>query len=104
MFDTFLFTYVLYCGGFVHFHIGIFARIGSNALLSWYLGSQMGLAGIGLALTLGTIFGQTGMFIGFAVALAVAYVLFMLFIALRSDEIKIITKDDGVLFIFPKRT
>ncbi|MBR6050260.1 MAG: hypothetical protein IKP68_03540 [Clostridia bacterium] len=38
------------------------------------------------------------MFIGFAVALAVAYVLFMLFTALRYDEIKIITEDDGVLF------
>ena len=49
MFDTFIFTYVLYRGGFVHFYAGIISRIGLNALLSWYLGSQMGLMGIGLA-------------------------------------------------------
>ncbi len=49
MFDTFLFAYVLYRNGFVQFYIAIFARIASNALLSWYLGSQMGLMGIGLA-------------------------------------------------------
>ena len=49
MFDTFLFTYVLYRGGFSHFYAGIFSRIGLNAILSWYLGSQIGLAGIGLA-------------------------------------------------------
>ena len=49
MFDTFLFTYVLYRGGFIHFYLGIFCRIGLNAILSWYLGSQMGLFGVGLA-------------------------------------------------------
>ncbi len=49
MFDTFIFTYVLYRGGFVHFHIAIISRIGVNALLSWFLGSRMGLFGIGLA-------------------------------------------------------
>ena len=49
VFDTFMFTYVLYRGGFTHFYIGIITRIGANALLSWYLGSLMGLAGIGLA-------------------------------------------------------
>ena len=49
IFDTFMFTYVLYRGGYAHFYTAIVARIGSNALLSWYLGSQMGLAGVGLA-------------------------------------------------------
>lgn len=49
MFDTFLFTYVLYRGGYVHFYLGILSRIGLNAVLSLLLGSQMGLAGIGLA-------------------------------------------------------
>jgi Na+-driven multidrug efflux pump len=49
MFDTFMFTYVLYRSGFVHFYIAIISRIGLNAFLSWYLGSQMGLMGIGLA-------------------------------------------------------
>lgn len=47
--DTFMFTYVLYSGGYVYFYIGIIARIGLNALLSWVLGSQLGLVGIGLA-------------------------------------------------------
>lgn len=49
MFDTFLFAYVLYRNGFLQFYIAIFSRIGTNALLSWYLGSKMGLMGIGLA-------------------------------------------------------
>ena len=49
MFDTFLFTYVLYRGGFVQFYIGIFIRIVVNSLLSYLLGSAMGLMGIGLA-------------------------------------------------------
>lgn len=49
VFDTFLFAYVLYRGGFAHFYIAIISRIGLNALLSWFLGSQMGLMGIGLA-------------------------------------------------------
>jgi len=49
MFDTFMFAYVLYRGGYVYFYTGIFARIGLNVLLSWLLGSQMGLFGIGLA-------------------------------------------------------
>ncbi len=49
MFDTFLFTYVLYRGGFVRFYIAIFSRIGFNALLSWQLGSMMGISGVGLA-------------------------------------------------------
>lgn len=49
MFDTFLFTYVLYSSGFVSFYTAIIARIGINAVLSWVLGSQMGVMGIGLA-------------------------------------------------------
>lgn len=49
MFDTFMFAYVLYSGGYVYFYIAIISRIGLNALLSWVLGSQLGLAGIGLA-------------------------------------------------------
>lgn len=49
MLDTFLFAYVLYRGGYVHFYIATFARMGLNILLSWVLGSQMGLMGIGLA-------------------------------------------------------
>ncbi len=49
MFDTFLFAYVLYRNGFVQFYFAIFSRIIVNALLSWYLGSQIGLMGIGLA-------------------------------------------------------
>ena len=49
MFDTFMFTYVLYRGGYVHFYVAIIFRIGANVLLSWVLGSQMGLMGIGLA-------------------------------------------------------
>lgn len=49
MFDTFLFTYVLYRGGYAQFYIGIFIRIVINALLSWVLGSRMGLMGVGLA-------------------------------------------------------
>ncbi|MBO6137980.1 MAG: hypothetical protein J6O71_05135 [Lachnospiraceae bacterium] len=40
---------MLYRGGFVHFHAAILSRIGVNALLSWFLGSRMGLLGIGLA-------------------------------------------------------
>lgn len=48
-FDTFMFTYVLYRGGYAHFYAGIIARIGLNAVLSWYLGAQLGLLGIGLA-------------------------------------------------------
>ena len=55
IFDTFMFAYVLYRGGYVHFYLAIVARIGSNALLSWYLGSSMGLAGIGLASILSLI-------------------------------------------------
>ena len=49
MFDTFLFTYVLYRGGYVQFYIAIIFRIVINAVLSWLLGSQLGLIGIGLA-------------------------------------------------------
>lgn len=49
MFDTFLFAYVLYRGGYVHFYIAIFIRIIANVLLSYLLGSAMGLMGIGLA-------------------------------------------------------
>lgn len=49
VFDTFLFSYVLYRGGYVHFYAAIITRIGLNAVLSWVLGSQMGLMGIGLA-------------------------------------------------------
>ena len=49
IFDTFFFTYVLYRGGYIHFYVAIFARIGLNTFLSWQLGSVMGLAGIGLA-------------------------------------------------------
>ena len=49
IFDTFMFAYVLYRGGFAHFYVAIISRIGTNAGLSWVLGSQMGVAGIGLA-------------------------------------------------------
>lgn len=49
VFDTFMFSYVLYCGGYAHFYTAIVARIGLNAALSWFLGSRMGLVGIGLA-------------------------------------------------------
>ena len=49
MFDTFMFTYVLYRGGYVQFYIGIFFRIVINTLLSYLLGSAMGLMGIGIA-------------------------------------------------------
>ena len=49
VFDTFFFTYVLYRGGYAHFYAGIIARIGLNAALSWFLGSRIGLMGIGLA-------------------------------------------------------
>ena len=49
IFDTFMFAYVLYRGGFAHFYVSIISRIGINAGLSWVLGSQLGLAGIGLA-------------------------------------------------------
>lgn len=49
MFDTFMFAYVLYRGGYAHFYIAIATRIGLNAALSLVLGPQMGLMGIGLA-------------------------------------------------------
>lgn len=49
VFDTFIFTYVLYSNGFVFFYTAIIARIGINAGLSWVLGSRMGVMGIGLA-------------------------------------------------------
>ena len=49
MFDTFLFAYVLYRGGYAHFYTAIIARIVVNAGLSWFLGLRMGLAGIGWA-------------------------------------------------------
>jgi len=49
MFDTFLFAYVLYRNGFLQFYVGILSRITVNVLLSVYLGSRMGLMGIGLA-------------------------------------------------------
>lgn len=49
VFDTILFAYVLYLGGYVQFYLAIFARIGINAELSWVLGSRMGVMGIGLA-------------------------------------------------------
>lgn len=51
MFDTFMFTYVLYRNGFAHFYIAITSRIGVNTLLSLYLGSRMGLRGIGLGIS-----------------------------------------------------
>ena len=41
VFDTFMFAYVLYQGGYVHFYIAISARIGINAGLSWVLGSSV---------------------------------------------------------------
>lgn len=56
MFDTFMFTYVLYRGGFVQFYIAIFIRIAANALLSWVLGSRMGLIGVGIASILSLAF------------------------------------------------
>ena len=49
MFDTFLFTYVLYRGGYIQFYLAIITRIGLNAFLSWQLGLHMGMMGIGLA-------------------------------------------------------
>jgi len=49
MFDTFMFAYVLYRGGYARFYLAIGARIGVNVALSYVLGSQMGLMGIGLA-------------------------------------------------------
>lgn len=49
MFDTFMFAYVLYRGGYTHFYIAIAARIGLNVALSFALGPQLGLMGIGLA-------------------------------------------------------
>lgn len=55
IFDTFMFTYVLYRSGFVHFYVAIISRIGINAFLSWYLGSSMGLMGVGLASILSTL-------------------------------------------------
>lgn len=55
MFDTFLFTYVLYRGGYVQFYTALFLRIGVNALLSWELGQSMGLFGVGIASILSLI-------------------------------------------------
>ncbi|MCR5025276.1 MAG: hypothetical protein K6A90_13225 [Lachnospiraceae bacterium] len=49
MFDTFMFAYVLYRGGFLNFYTAIISRIGINVLLSWQLGIRMGLTGVGLA-------------------------------------------------------
>ena len=49
MFDTFLFTYVLYRGGYILFYIAVISRVSINAALSWYLGSRMGVMGIGIA-------------------------------------------------------
>ena len=49
MFDTFMFAYVLYRGGYLQFYIGVILRIVVNVLLSWQLGLRMGLMGIGLA-------------------------------------------------------
>ncbi len=49
MFDTFMFSYVLYRGGYARFYIAISARIVLNVVLSYVLGSQFGLMGIGLA-------------------------------------------------------
>ena len=49
MFDTFMFAYVLYRGGFINFYTAIISRIGINVLLSWQLGMRMGLAGVALA-------------------------------------------------------
>ena len=49
IFDTFMFAYVLYRGGFLNFYTAIVSRIGINVLLSLQLGKQMGLPGIGLA-------------------------------------------------------
>jgi Na+-driven multidrug efflux pump len=49
VFDTFLFAYVLYLGGYVHFYMAILSRICINAGLSWVLASRMGVMGIGLA-------------------------------------------------------
>lgn len=49
IFDTFMFTYVLYRNGSLQFYSSIFVSIGLNALLSWYLGLQMGIMGIGIA-------------------------------------------------------
>ncbi|MBR6329570.1 MAG: hypothetical protein IKR68_07965 [Lachnospiraceae bacterium] len=59
VFDTFMFAYVLYRNGFIHFYTAIISRISVNALLSWYLGSRMGLMGIGLASILSLVVALT---------------------------------------------
>ena len=56
MFDTFMFAYVLYRGGFVQYYIAIFSRIAVNTLLSYLLGSALGLMGIGLASIISLVF------------------------------------------------
>ena len=56
VFDTFLFAYVLYLGGYVHFYMAILSRICINAGLSWVLASRMGVMGIGLASILSLLF------------------------------------------------
>ena len=48
-FDTFMFAYVLYRGGYINFYIAIVCRIVINTSLSWLLGSKIGLKGVGLA-------------------------------------------------------
>ncbi len=45
LFDTFLFTYVLYRGGYVQYYVAGVSKVGINVLLSWQLGLQMGLFG-----------------------------------------------------------
>lgn len=47
--DSFLFTYVLYRGGYVQFYAASMFRIITNVLLSYLLGLRMGLMGIGIA-------------------------------------------------------
>lgn len=49
VFDTFMFAYVLYRRGYLHFYSAIICRIGINVFLSWQLGMSMGVTGIGLA-------------------------------------------------------
>lgn len=46
---SFLLSYVLCQGGYVQLYISIVFRIGTNAFLSWQLGSWMGLTGIAIA-------------------------------------------------------
>ena len=102
VFDTFMFAYVLYQGGYVHFYIAILSRIGINTGLLWVLGSRMGVMGIGLA---SFMFNAVSMLILLTHFRKKSNSLrwnlhFSLDILkqVRPEGIQIISKDDGVLF------